>query len=104
MECDNYVDVHCGFTYKECRLPFEHSDSENYNWLGWDYAHYCDGYDLNTLQRYFGNSDYLTMKSLSFMNNLDESVYIYTLLDVMSECKKVIIQIKKGETNEETNR
>ena len=104
MKCDNYVDVHGGFTYKDCRLPFEHSISENHSWLGWDYAHFEDGYDLVTLEKYFGNSHYLKMKSLSFFNSLDSSVHIYTLLDVISECKKVIIQIKKGDTNEETIR
>lgn len=99
FDCDEYVDVHGGFTYKGCRLPFEEVFSENVSWLGWDYAHYGDGYDLQSVKKYFGDSDYLRMKSLSFITCLDYDSHIYTLLDVISECKKVIIQIKKGGTN-----
>ena len=103
IECDNYVDVHGGFTYKEDRLPFEHSISENHTWLGWDYAHWLDGYDLNYAERYFGNTNYLKVKQYSDIVNPDSRSHIYTLLDVISECKKVILQIKKGEHHEETN-
>ncbi len=102
--CDTYVDVHGGFTYKDCRLPFEQIISENYVWLGWDYAHWYDAYDLRAIKQYFGESDYLKMKSLAFTNKLSPNAHIYTLLDVISECKKVIIQIKKGGTNEKTIR
>lgn len=104
MECDNYADAHGGFTYKDCRLPFELSDNENYVWLGWDYAHFCDGCDLISLEKYFGKTDYLKMKSLSISSGLAYNNHIYTLLDVMRECKEVIIQIQKGGANDSTNK
>ena len=93
FQCDVYVDVHGGFTYKDLRLPFEHCKNEQYDWLGWDYAHYRDGFDLHAVEKLFGKSEYtklITSSNLLFYN--DE--HVYTLNEVIRDCKRVIIQIK----------
>ena len=99
FECDRYVDVHGGITFKDKRLPFEHLSNEQDTWLGWDYAHCFDGYDLNSVEKLFGQSEYIKMKTYSnlIMHNND---HVYTLLEVISDCKKAIIQIKKASENE----
>ncbi len=89
FECDDYVDVHCGCTFKDCRLPFEPQVSTEYTWLGWDYAHCCDGIDCETAMKLFGEVRH------SYLSMLVG--HVYTLQEVIVECKNVIDQIKEGE-------
>lgn len=86
FECDNYIDVHCGFTYKDCRLPFEEQDDTGITWLGWDYAHYGDKCEPVKAEEYFGCNEYV----------LPFSGHLYTLDEVISECKRVIDYIERG--------
>lgn len=95
MECDNYIDVHGGFTYKDDRLPFEHEPNDYFTWLGWDYAHCCDGYDLQAVKKYFGESEYTKMKEYS-LNLFHNNAHVYTLDEVISDCINVVEHIKKG--------
>lgn len=86
MECDKYIGVHGGFTWKDCRLPFEKDDT-NKVWLGWDYAHYGDGYDLKSLKRYFGEERATTLITLYSGTGV-----IYSLRHAILDC---IIAIDK---------
>ena len=102
MKCDDYVDVHYGFTYKDNRLPFELECNDSYTWLGWDYAHCSDGYDLSTIEKYFGQAEYhKMMKSYDFglFASLSHSGHVYTLTEVVDECKRAIDEVIRNENN-----
>ena len=95
MDCDNYVDVHGGFTFKDCRLPFEPEEATDYTWLGWDYAHYGDGHDYETAMKLFTDNKYATFVHSTLNEHHIFSGHVYTLDEVISECKNVIEQIIK---------
>ncbi len=93
-EIDCEIMVHGGITYGS-RYMFEHGD-EDY-WIGWDYAHYNDGKDYKAGLEYF-NGDEGTLTSIAFMKHSDEMFncyegHIYTLEEVVEECKNVVDQL-----------
>lgn len=53
QDLDQLVDCHGGLTYSADHLPRqEHKEGEW--WIGFDCAHYMDGYDYNAVAEYFG--------------------------------------------------
>ena len=86
MECDNYVSVHGGFTWKDCRLPFEQEYETESTWLGWDYAHYNDGIDVSKMNE-------LGISIQPYMQYYNG--HVYTLEEVIKDCKYAINRIRK---------
>lgn len=81
------IDVHGGLTYSASYLPYESGkiiDSSKW-YIGWDYAHYSDGYDFDAEEKYFGNLIHM-FKPFSYG-------HIYSLNDVERDCHLAIDDI-----------
>ena len=58
---ENYYDydvpVHWGLTWSSFRLPWEEECDFKKWWVGWDYTHWKDAYDISSQIKYFGSAD-----------------------------------------------
>ena len=84
------IDVHGGITYKGTLF------SENDYWIGWDYAHCCDGKDYAAVIEKFDDED--NTKQILMIKDIDEEFplgerHVYTLAEVMEDCRSVVNQL-----------
>lgn len=89
VDCNDInVDVHGGLTWSDNRLPFETDIPENreFWYIGWDYAHYMDGFDFEAVIKYFGKVG---------INSLLQRIgsHVFTLEDVRNDCIKAINEL-----------
>lgn len=90
------LDCHGGVTYSEPHL-FGNKDKENW-WIGFDCAHYHDGYDIEAEKRYFGNStEFLEMfgSMQEIWHNANKYFKPCSLTYVKNECMRLVDQIEK---------
>ena len=96
VDYDN-IDVWChgGLTYGSSRLNGHEAKSKDW-WIGWDYAHFMDGHDYDAVFEKFADDEDV-IKQAAFMKEhyfkVDENCHIYTVDEVVEECKKVVEQI-----------
>lgn len=78
-DCDEYIDVHGGFTYARSHLLGVENDDESW-FIGWDYAHHGDfaGYYLRT------PNDYLATHC-----------HKWTTDEIIEECEKACEEVAK---------
>lgn len=86
-DCINLY-VHGGLTYSSSHLPYEVDVPPERNawYIGWDYAHAFDGYDLKAVNKYFGEIKYNSLA-------LRRGYKIYTLEDVRVDCIEAINEL-----------
>ena len=91
------VDCHCGLTYGDYGLHAQ-EDKDTY-WIGFDCGHCCDGFDLEKLEEYYGNTEH--NKANQIMRNYHEMInkeHQFRTLDyVKSECMKIVEQLESEE-------
>lgn len=90
------ISCHGGITYSESKLHC--CDDEDTWWIGFDCAHFGDGYDIETAKQYFGDDPdfkriFYTMED--FWRESNRESEIRSLAYVKDECKKLIDQIEK---------
>lgn len=90
------ISCHGGITYSESKLNC--CDDEDTWWIGFDCAHFGDGYDIETAKQYFGDDPdfkriFYTMED--FWRESNRESEIRSLAYVKDECKKLIDQIEK---------
>lgn len=101
VDYDNIpIDVHGCLTYSDCKLV----DHEDGYWIGWDYAHYMDGKDYEALVKNFSD-DEEQRKQIALLKSIDERFetnygHIYSLDEVVADCKSVADQIIKLESED----
>ncbi len=90
---EDSLDCHCGITYIEKNLHYQ--KDENITWVGFDCGHACDGYDIESMKKYFGH-DPEFMQMFGFMENyyktMNESYEFRTLEYCENECKRMVDQ------------
>lgn len=90
------VNCHCGLTYTDDRL-FGQEELDKW-WIGFDCGHACDGWDIEAMEKYFGD-DPIVMKHFSFMKKHWEKMNAYseirTLEYCIEECKKIVDQLEE---------
>ena len=84
--CSIDLDVHGGLTYGEDHLPFSTESTDRW-YIGWDYAHYEDGVDTVTTNKYFGVEKLAASFSFTYFG------HCYTLEEVREECREAINQL-----------
>ena len=89
---DINLDVHGGLTYSSNHLPYEIDvPPERETWyIGWDYAHYADGFDFETVKKYFGEVGHNPLITTHI------NYKIYTLNDVRNDCIEAINKLHEG--------
>lgn len=88
------LDVHGGLTYSSDHLPFEIDWPVDRNswYIGWDYAHYSDGFDFEAVNRYFGESG----DNPFITTHVGEGFKAYTRKDVRNACIDAINKLHEG--------
>lgn len=90
------ISCHGGITYSKSKLHC--CDDEDTWWIGFDCAHFNDGYDIETAKQYFGDDPDFKM-SFSIMKDLWESTNeeykFQSLKDVQNECKRIVDQLER---------
>lgn len=94
----SHLSCHGGITYAESCL-YDCNDDNTW-WIGFDCAHWCDGYDIETAEQYFGEEPefkriFYTMEDFWRQSNNDSEIEIRSLAYVKDECKKLIDQVEK---------
>ena len=96
------ISCHCGLTYGDYRLNTQ--DDKNTYWIGFDCGHCCDGFDLEKLDEYYGNTE--DNKANQIMRDYRETInkeHEFRTLDyVKSECMKIVDQLL-SESEEQCN-
>lgn len=96
------VDCHGGLTYGRSYL-FGQDDEDTW-WIGFDCAHYGDGYDDKTAKEYYKN-DKVTMEQLQklkALHDISNDYFEFRSLDyVKQDCKFIVKQIIELEEGEE---
>ena len=93
------VECHGGLTYSENRL--HHQDDKDVWWIGFDCGHYCDGVDVEKLKEYYGNDKSVakTVEILAgYYSVINKERKIKTLEYVKENCKSIVDQLLKGDT------
>ena len=90
---EDSFDCHCGITYIENHLYYQ--DDKNITWVGFDCGHDCDGYDIESMKKYFGH-DPGFMEMFGLMENYYKTVnelYEFRTLEYCEiECKRMVDQ------------
>ena len=92
------VDCHCGLTYGKHYL-YGQDDKDTY-WIGFDCCHCCDGFDLENLDKYFGNRiENQIMRDYHKMINKEHE--FRTLEYVKENCIGIVDQLTQKEMQDE---
>ena len=89
------IECHCGLTYSRDYL-FGQKDEDIW-WIGFDCAHYRDGYDYETGEKYWGDDLYIEALKRVFGNEYSAKTLGY----VEGECQHIVDQIIKENKMEE---
>ena len=96
----NEIDIscHCGLTYGDYSLHGQ-DDKDTY-WIGFDCGHCCDGFDLDKMKEYFGESiESKIMREYHEMINKEHK--FRTLEYVKENCKGIVDQLTQKEVQDE---
>lgn len=83
------IDCHGGLTFSGSEVN-GHAANDHDWWIGWDYAHYGDGYDFEAAKSKLGDT-------YSFYHNTSNYGHIYTAAEAEVECRNVIEQLIREE-------
>ena len=88
------IDCHGGLTYSDNRLFGQ--DDEHVWWIGYDCGHCFDGYDLEKMEKYFGDDkEFVQMfrYTKEYKIRQAEEYGFRTLEYCINECKSIVDQI-----------
>ena len=96
---DNIL-VHChgGLTFGDQDSRWDKiAGVENYYWIGFDCAHYCDGIDLNAVKEYFGEETADIVKSTTFLFPEKLTYKPVSNEECCEDCKNIIDELLESE-------
>lgn len=90
------IDCHCGITYSENHLHCQ-EDTDRF-WVGFDCGHCCDGYDIETAKKLYGDDKNVMaqieiMGATGYFTICNNENPIRTLEFCEEQCKHIVEQL-----------
>ena len=96
-ENTDYIECHGGITYSDNFLQC--CDDTDKHWIGFDCAHCYDGFDTETMKKYYSDCEEI-MAYLKFCEDVKPSTF-WTKRQCKNECMRIVNQIRRIECRQE---